>query len=213
MIIPQSILLLALSASLALAEDAVKGICVDGDSEQAFAVSEVVPERALKGGYLPDVHYAEDGETPKAITWTASPKTRSVQTLIGRFKDREIVDIVFSEGDGTAAASPPPFEARMLAYRVGAAVTSRLVPFLVISGEQVRWYEQFFTSDGAHPFLLEVSRTVQGNGVLTTRFTFGFGDAGAMINEVNSSGRGTKSVVTKFRPDGTVESTRELDEN
>jgi hypothetical protein len=210
---PKPILLVVLSSSIALAGDPVpvRGVCVDGDSERAFVVSEAIPGNALEGGHAPVVDYTEDGKTPKAITWTGSPETRPKVTVIGRFKGHEIIEITFTEAVGAAASFPRPFHAKLLAYRTDAAVSSPLVPFFIVTGEQVRWYEQVFTSDSNAPFGLEVSKTMQGSGVIGTDFTFKFSDSGAWIDQLSSGGRGHKTTTIKFKPDGSVISSEERD--
>lgn len=205
---------IALSAAAnAFGEDPVRGVCVDGDMERAFAVTAVIPQKALGGGFSPQVDYAEDGKTPKSITWTEDSKVRPVVTLIGRFKGHEIIDLTFPTADGSEQRSGQPFEAKILAFGVNATASSPMLPFLVIMGDQVASYKQLFKSDATSPFLLEVSRTVSGNGIMWTNFTFGFSDSGAFVREMDSGGRKQKTTVTKFKKDGTVAKTEKLEEN
>jgi len=210
---PKPILLLVLSSSIALGGDPVRGVCVDGDSERAFVVSEAIPPQAFEVGHAPEIDYAEDGKTPKAITWTGSSKARPIVTLIGRFKGHVIIDITFTVAVGADASPRQPFEAKILAYRIDAAASSPMLPFFVVTGEQARWYEQVFTSDASIPFCLEVSRTLQGSGVGWANFTFKFSDSGAWIDELSSGGRKQKTRTTKFKPDGSVASSEERDES
>lgn len=209
-----SIVLIALSVTcIAAGDETMRGVCVDGDTERAFTVSATIPQKAVEGGYLPQVDYAEDGRMPKAIAWVASSEARPVVTLIGRFKGHEIVDLTFPVAGGPEAHSGQPFEARVLAFRVGTATASPMLPFFVIMGDQARRYEQVFTCDKTDAFLLEVSRTVPGNGVMWANFTFGFDEGGALFKEARSGGRRQQTTVKKFRKDGTIDSTEKLDEN
>lgn len=208
-----SVVLIALSATgIAVGDGPMRGVCVDGDTERAFVVSAAIPQKAVDGGYLPQVDYAEDGMRPKTISWTAASEARPVVTLIGRFKGHEIVDLTFPVVDGSKAHSGQPFEARVLAFRMGTAVSSPMLPFFVIMGDQARRYEQVFTCDKTDAFLLEVSRTVPGNGVMWANFTFEFDEGGALIKEARSGGRRQQATVTKFRKDGTIDSTEKLDD-
>lgn len=209
-----SIILIVMSATvIASGDEALRGVCLDGNTERAFGVSAAIPQQALDGGYLPRVDHAEDGKTPKSITWAAASGARPVLTLIGRFKDHEIVDLTFPVAGAPQDRSGQPFEAKVLAFRVGTAVSSPLLPFFVIMGDEARWYEQVFAWDKTDGFRLEVSRTVPGNGVMWANFTFGFHEGGALIKQVSSGGRGQQTTVTKFRKDGSIDSTEKLDEN
>src|SRR6478672_9652180 len=143
-----SIILIVMSATgVASGDEPLRGVCLDGDTERAFVVSAAIPQKAVDGGFLPQVDYAEDGRTPKSITWTAVSEARPVVTLMGRFKGHEIIDLTFPVADGPQAHSGQPFEARVLAFRVGTAVSSPMLPFFVIMGDQARRYEQVFTCD------------------------------------------------------------------
>lgn len=134
-------------------------------------------------------------------------------TLIGRFNGHEIIDLTFPVADGPEAHSGQPFEAKVLAFRLGTDVSSPMLPFFVIMGDQTRRYEQVFTCDKTDGFNIEVSRTVPGNGVMWANFTIGFHEGGALIKEVRSGGRRQQTTVTKYRKDGTIDTTEKLDEN
>lgn len=185
------------------------GLCFDGDTEKVFVISEAVPRKVLEGGYLPDVVHADDEKTQGSITWEAAPGVRSEMKVIGRYKGHEIVDLVFHAAGGMQAL----FEARVLGFRTDAGASSPMMPFLVIGGEQIRWYEQVFTCGEAGRFLLEVSKTMDGNGVAWANITFGFSDVGAYIVETSSGGRNQSTIIRKFGRDGAVVSTEELDGN
>lgn len=209
-----SIILLFISATgIALGDEPLRGVCLDGDTECAFVVSAAIPQKAVIGGYLPRVDCAEDGRTPKAITWISEAQARPVVTLIGRFNGHEIIDFTFPITDEPEAHSGQQFGAKVLAFRTGNSASSPMLPFFVIMGDHARWYEQVFTYDKTNGFNIEVSRTVPGNGVMWANFTFGFHESGALIKEVSSGGRKQQTTVTKYRKDGTIESIEKLDEN
>lgn len=177
------------------------------------AVSAPIPPKVPAGGFFPEVEYVEHGPTPKAIRWKEDANARPLLTIIGRFRGHEILDLTFPVTAGPEAAPGQPFDAKVLAFRMDTTATAPMLPFFIIRGDQARWYEQVFTSDKADPFLLEVSRTIPGNGVMWGNFTFGFAESGASIKEVNSGGRKQPTTVTKFRKAGAIESTEKIEEN
>jgi hypothetical protein len=205
---------LVLSATcITAAEKTIRGVCVDGDMDRAFVVSEPIPQKALVGGHLPQIECGEDGITPKAITWIAAPEARPVLTIIGRFKGHEIIDLTFPVAEKPENSGGEPFQAKVLAFRTDTAASSPMLPFFVITSEPVRWYEQVFTFDQTNGFLLELSRTTPGNGVMWSNFTFAFEEGGALIKEISQGGRKQQTTVMKFRKDGSIESTEKFDEN
>ncbi len=186
---------------------------MDGNSHRAFTISMPIPSKILDGGYIPQIGHSEDDQKPTGIVWTESADSKPAVTTIGRSNGREIVEITFPASPGTNAQPAAPFKTKILAWRIEPAVTSPLLPFFVIGGDQIRWYEQILTSDAKNPFLLEVSITNSGNGLMWSNFSFAFGERGAWIEEMHSGGRQQKTRFTKFRPDGSIASEEETDEN
>lgn len=202
--------ILSLPISITSAGEPLRGICMGGDQKKIFNVTKPIPEKAFTGELSPEVTYADDGITPKSIAWKSNPApVPPVRTVIGRFHGHDIVDLTYP--NTSLNEKDRKFDTKVLAFPVRTTDSSVLVPFFVITGDEMRWYEQTFCSDPGQTFHLEVCSTMKGNGVMCTRFNFTFSDNGAVIEEMSSSGRKQKTKITKFKRDGTVDSIEEVD--
>ena len=183
--------------------------CLDGDSDTLLKTENIPDPRhdSSKEWNIPNINYIDSGKA-SSITWKIKPKNISCEsTVIARYNGNEIIDLTF-HGDQKDFINPnAPFYLKVLAFQTA----SGLQPFFILSGDNVRWYEQIFESTKDLPFFLSISKTIPGNGVMFSDYTFVFSTDQATLKFISEGGRKMKQKYIEFDFAGNIirESTSE----
>lgn len=180
--------------------------CVNGDSDDLFFKTGSVPAAPEDNPdelRFPKLEYDSESNRLTGLKWTDMPhNVTATSSVIGRYNRHEIVDITYTAAD--SGGRTPPFVSKILAYRTGTDGTGPLMPFYIVTGETVQWYEQAFESDKDDPFSLNISVTLPGTGHIWFHYTFHFSDQAAWLEFRATGGRSEQTKGTQFSPEGKV---------
>jgi len=192
----------------------IKTLCLDGESGALFPILDDVPEAGtLDEQRIPEIQYNDSG-TAISVQWIEKPKDVICKSeVIGRYKDHEIIDLTFIGHQANFDYPNAPFYSKVLAYRLSTGVSSPLRPFLILGGDNIRWFEQDFESNEKFPFTLNISITIPGNGVMWSNYIFAFSDRGPFLKFHSEGGRKMKTKETTYDFDGKIIDTSTTDEN
>ncbi|MBB5353814.1 hypothetical protein HNR46_004077 [Haloferula luteola] len=210
-----STLLIALPATafFAHAENAPSWICVDGDTLETFPLKDEIPEKALLGGWLPEIVEGAQEKSRLSLIWTESPAILPEIKEVGSFQGHPIVELNFSTVADSPSSHEPSKQATILACCTGSTVSSSLMPFLIVTDPFIRYFELIFTESPHIPLHLEVGITRSGNGMIWSALDFEFKRDRAHLVEITSGSRGTRTKIRHFSPQGTPSYIEEVDEN
>jgi hypothetical protein len=195
-----------LAGSELLAENSPSN-CFDADSDRLFSTAEVLPVGTNLGTMVPQVEYDANG-TPIGLNWMPCANDVSVEVeQVGAYHGKAIYRLIYRKSRGAPDTPKSQLVCAVFGYQDDSSNGMRIRPFFVMADDQLRWLEAFFTSKEDQPFALEIHKTIKGNGVYWTSYTFVFTPREARILARSEGGRGMHTKTHRYDATGKIAST------
>ncbi len=165
--------------------------CLDGESNDLFPVTSDIPEQGFEvNASVPELVSDKAGNTTN-IKWVENTGgVKTTTTKIGEYDDHEIYEVVYAATKDILDENPEaPFSFVAFFYGTIQKTVTNLRPFFILSGDEARWFEYYFSATKKEPFCLMIQNTEPGNGVYTTEWDFTFSEQQALITHRSEGGR------------------------